>query len=116
MGETPYAEGTGDSDQLGLTDSDITTINRVREQVDILVVVMISGRPLIITDQLGIADAWVAAWLPGTEGQGVASNLYGIHPFTGKLPVSWPEDISHLPYAETDADPLFPYGYGLTSE
>lgn len=116
IGESPYAEGVGDSDDLGLSETDIGLIERVRTQVDKLVVVLISGRPLIITDQLDLADAWVAAWLPGTEGQGVASNLYGEHPFTGKLPVSWPRSMDQLPFNQTGAEPLFPFGYGLHTD
>jgi len=113
IGESPYAEGVGDSDDLELSETDIALIERMRPQVDKLVIVLVSGRPLIITEQLPLADAWVAAWLPGTEGQGVASNLYGEHPFTGKLPVSWPRSIDQLPLNETGADPLFAFGYGL---
>jgi beta-glucosidase len=116
IGESPYAEGVGDSDDLGLTETDIGLIERVRPQVDQLVVVLISGRPLIITKQLDLADAWVAAWLPGTEGQGVARNLYGEHPFTGKLPVSWPRSMDQLPFNQTGAEPLFPFGYGLQTD
>ena len=116
IGESPYAEGVGDSDDLGLSETDIGLIERVRSQVDKLVVVLISGRPLIITEQLGLADAWVAAWLPGTEGQGVAMNLYGEHPFTGKLPVSWPRSMDQLPFNQTGAEPLFPFGYGLQTD
>ena len=88
----------------------------MRPQVDKLVIVLVSGRPLIITEQLRLADAWVAAWLPGSEGQGVASNLYGEHPFSGKLPVSWPRSMDQLPLNETGADPLFAFGYGLETD
>jgi len=115
IGESPYAEMQGDTDDLGLSDTDIALIERVRAQVDKLIVVLVSGRPLIITEQLDLADAWVAAWLPGTEGRGVANNLYGEHPFVGKLPVSWPASMEQLPFYETGADPLFPFGYGLTT-
>jgi beta-glucosidase len=113
IGESPYAEGVGDSGDLTLSDTDIALIERMRSQVDKLVVVLVSGRPLIITEQLPLADAWVAAWLPGSEGQGVADNLYGEHPFTGKLPVSWPRSMDDLPLYQTGAEPLFPFGFGL---
>ncbi len=116
IGETPYAEGQGDSHDLGLPPADIQLIERLRAQVDQLIVILVSGRPLIITEQLALADAWVAAWLPGTEGQGVASNLYGDHAFSGKLPFSWPATMDQLPLAETGATPLFPYGFGLETK
>jgi beta-glucosidase len=77
------------------------------------VVVIVSGRPLIITDQLEMADAWVAAWLPGTEGQGVANGLFGLKPFTGTLSFSWPRSMDQLPAPIEDS--LFPFGYGLTT-
>ena len=66
--------------------------------------------------RLGTSDAVVAAWLPGSEGQGVADVLLGDHKPTGKLPVSWPRSMSQLPINVGDAnyDPLFPFGFGLT--
>ena len=65
-----------------------------------------------------MADAWVAAWLPGTEGQGVADVLFGDLPFTGKLPYTWPASMDQLPLGPANPraagqKPLFPYGYGL---
>jgi beta-glucosidase len=79
-------------------------------------VVLVSGRPLIINDALAQADAVVAAWLPGSEGAGVADVLFGDYKPTGKLPFTWPRSMSQLPINVGDAvyDPLFPYGYGLT--
>lgn len=83
--------------------------------------IVVSGRPLIITEQLAQVDAVVAAWLPGSEGQGVADVLFGDAPFTGQLPYSWPRavqqlpfDFANLPTAGCDA-PLFPFGYGLAA-
>jgi beta-glucosidase len=120
VGETPYAEGEGDKADLNLSAADVAVINNVRPLVDKLIVVIISGRPLVITDQFQSADAWVAAWLPGTEGEGVADVLFGDYPFTGKLPYSWPRSNDQLPINEnndvgkTSCDaPLFPFGYGL---
>jgi beta-glucosidase len=120
VGETPYAEGVGDKADLRLSDADIDLINHIRPKVDKLVVLIISGRPLIITDQLSVADAWVAAWLPGTEGEGISDVLFGDYPFTGKLPYSWPRTNDQLPINENNAigrtgcdAPLFPLGYGL---
>ena len=78
---------------------------------------MISGRPLIITDQLAEMDALVAAWLPGTEGEGVADVIFGDKPFTGKLPYTWPRSVDQLPFDFSklkDSDVLFPFGFGLT--
>jgi len=118
IGETPYAEGQGDRADLSLAPEDITLIERMRAQSRKLVVILISGRPLLITDQLGQADAFVAAWLPGSEGQGVADVLFGDYPFTGKLPYTWPAVMDQLPLNinnidESGAAPLFPFGYGL---
>ena len=120
VGEMPYAEGLGDKADLSLSDADIQAINNMRPLVDKLIVVIIAGRPLVITDQLASADAWVAAWLPGTEGEGVSDVLFGDHPFVGKLPYTWPRTNAQLPINENNSSgktgcdaPLFPFGYGL---
>jgi beta-glucosidase len=119
VGERPYAEGRGDNINPSLSDIDIELIKRVGEQSERVVVILISGRPLVITEALPYANAFVAAWLPGTEGQGVADVLFGDRPFTGKLPFTWPRsadqlpfDFANLPTEGCDA-PLFPFGYGL---
>ena len=77
----------------------------------------VSGRPLIVTDLVDNWDALVAAWLPGTEGQGVADVLFGIEPFTGKLPYSWPGSVGQLGANPSDPEtpPLFPFGFGLST-
>ena len=93
LAEMPYAEGFGDRADLTLPASDVKLIERMRLHCKKLVVLLLSGRPLILTDQLPLMDALVAAWLPGTEGQGVADVLFGDLPFTGQLPYSWPRDI-----------------------
>ena len=116
VGERPYAEGVGDSDDLSLTETDINLISRVRDRSHKLVVIIISGRPLIITDQLEMADSFVAAWLPGTEGQGIADVLFGDFPFTGQLSYTWPRTMEQLPLGAASSDPLFPFGYGLRTE
>lgn len=119
IGETPYAEGVGDRDDLGLTITDRRLIDRIRERSEKLVVILLSGRPLIITDQLRVSDAFVAAWLPGTEGAGITDVLFGDVPFTGKLSYTWPRSMAQLPFdfanlpTEGCDAPLFPYGYGL---
>ena len=120
VGEDPYAEGVGDTDDLGLSIADTELIAHMREHSQRLVVILLSGRPMIITDQLPLAEAWVAAWLPGTEGGGVADMLFGDFPFTGTLPYSWPRSHDQIPgdrIAPADKrgcdTPLFPFGYGL---
>lgn len=119
IGETPYAEGRGDSANPALGTGDLELIRRVGDRSERVVVILLSGRPLVITEALPYADAFVAAWLPGTEGQGVADVLFGDRPFTGKTPFSWPREAGQLPFdfAGLPADgcdaPLFPYGYGI---
>ena len=116
IGEEPYAEGQGDSDSLSLTIGDKRMLRRLPDQCEKIVVVLISGRPLIVTDYLDEWDALVAAWLPGTEGQGLADVLFGDVPFSGKLPYTWPRSVDQLPMSalkESGAEPLFPFGYGL---
>ena len=121
VGEEPYAEGVGDAQGLQLSEPDINAIKNTKTHVRKLIVVILSGRPLVITDQLDLADAWVAAWLPGTEGSGIADVLFGDHPFTGKLSYSWPRSNEQLPIninnsaGKTGCDaPLFPFGFGLS--
>ncbi len=120
VGERPYAEGQGDRADLALSDADASLIEAMRASSDALIVVLATGRPLIITDLLGEADAWVVAWLPGTEGQGVADVLFGDVEFVGRLPFTWPRTMQQIPIQASDFDgcdgPLFPFGYGLTAE
>lgn len=119
VGETPYAEGVGDRPDLSLSPQDKALIARMRAQCDQLVVIVLSGRPLIITDVLDDCDAVVAAWLPGTEGQGVADVLFGDYPFTGCLPFTWPLSMAQIPRGALEASgaaPLYPYGYCFKSE
>jgi len=115
VGETPYAEGAGDNNLLTLSQEDQNAISLVKATNIPVVVVLISGRPLIINSALTQADAFVAAWLPGTEGRGLSDVLFGDYNFSGKLPHSWPRTIQQVPINEGDSnyDPLFPYGFGL---
>jgi beta-glucosidase len=116
VGEEPYAEGVGDSDDLSLSTADKRMLKRLPDQCDRIVVLLVSGRPLILTDHLDGWDAFVAAWLPGTEGQGVADVLFGDQPFSGKLPYTWPRSVDQLPLSaleDSGEEPLFPFGYGL---
>ena len=116
IGETPYAEGSGDRTDLALAPEDLQTIRNVKQAGIPVVVVLVSGRAMIINDALDQADAFVAAWLPGSEGVGVADVLFGDAAPAGKLPVSWPKSMAQLPINVGDAnyDPLFPFGFGLT--
>jgi beta-glucosidase len=113
LSEPPYAEGEGDRAELHLSEADIALIERLRPRCRKLIVILYSGRPRIITGQLAQCDAFVAAWLPGTEGQGITDVLFGEYPFTGKLPYTWPCSMDQVPRPTIDNDPLFPYGYGL---
>jgi beta-glucosidase len=134
VGETPYAEGYGDVGgprwafdpgdagqprpvkDMRISAADRTAIDRVCDAVARCVVVVVSGRPLIVEpDQLRRIDGLVAAWLPGSEGDGVADVLFGRRPFTGRLPVSWPRTLEQEPInvGDEDYDPLYRYGHGL---
>ncbi|MFW6098115.1 MAG: glycoside hydrolase family 3 protein [Chloroflexota bacterium] len=116
LAEEPYAEGEGDRAALHLTDEDLVLLARMRQRCKRLVVILFCGRPLIITDQIAEWDAFVAAWLPGTEGEGMTDVLFGDYPFTGRLPYAWPRTMEQVPRRSlegSDAPPLFPYGAGL---
>ncbi|GAB4836202.1 hypothetical protein Ancab_001116 [Ancistrocladus abbreviatus] len=117
VGELPYAETAGDSQTLTMADPGPTTIANVCGSVK-CVIVVVSGRPLVIEPYIASIDALVAAWLPGTEGQGVTDVLFGDFNFTGKLPRTWFRTVDQLPMNVGDShyDPLFPFGYGLTTE
>jgi beta-glucosidase len=111
IGETPYAEMKGDRMDLALDEADRAAVANARAAGIPLVVVLISGRPMILDRVLDQADAFVAAWLPGTEGGGAADVLFGDYAPTGRLPYTWPRSMDQLPRAN---DPLFPLGFGLT--
>jgi beta-glucosidase len=115
IGETPYAEYTGDRDNLSLDPVDVEAVENARAAAAKVVVVLVTGRPLILGAVLDIADAIVVAWLPGTEGNGVTDVLFGEAPPTGKLPHSWPKSMTQIPLnvGDPNYDPLFPYGFGL---
>jgi beta-glucosidase len=119
VGERPYAEGVGDAAVLALAEQDLQTLQNLRAHSARVVAIILSGRPLVITDQLDSADVWIAAWLPGTEGAGVADVLFGDDAFTGRLPFPWPRTNDQLPLTEAStagtpecAAPLFPVGFG----
>ena len=116
VAEDPYAEGKGDRSDLSLQEKDLVLLRRAHAAKVPVALVLLSGRPLILGDTLGLCDAVVAVWLPGTEGAGVADVLFGAKPATGKLPVSWPRTMAQIPINLGDAnyDPLFPFGFGLS--
>jgi beta-glucosidase len=116
VGETPYAEGTGDSPKPQLTMADLTVIANVKQLNIPYVILLISGRPLILDEVTDDADALVACWLPGTEASGTTDVLFGDFDFTGKLSQTWPSAISQEPinWGDSQYQPLFPYGYGLS--
>lgn len=116
IGETPYAEGRGDKDDLTLSAEDVTAVSNMKQAGIPVVVVLLSGRPMIINDLLEHCDSFIAAWLPGTEGEGVADVLFGDYRPTGKLSFTWPRSMAQIPINVGDAiyDPLFKYGFGLT--
>ncbi len=116
IGETPYAEFEGDRANLELSEEDRQTVANVKQAGIPVVVVLLSGRPMIVSEVLPQADAFVAAWLPGTEGQGVADVLFGDYKPTGKLSFTWPKSMDQIPMNAGDRtyDPLFEYGFGLT--
>ncbi len=114
--EAPYAEWLGDAKDLDLPSFDVDALDRLHRAGIPTVVVILSGRPMIITPHLEKAGAWMAAWLPGSEGLGVADVLFGDSRPTGKLARPWPRDIRDLPenVAEEIRNPLFPFGWGLS--
>jgi beta-glucosidase len=117
IGETPYAEFQGDRADLSLAPEDVQAVANMKKAGVPVVVVLLSGRPLILGDVLDQADALVAAWLPGSEGEGVADVLFGDYKPTGKLSRTWPRSMAQVPLtinSDGPYDPLFKYGFGLT--
>jgi beta-glucosidase len=113
VGELPYAEMKGDRADLQLTAADSALVEAARAAGAPVATVLISGRPLVLGSALEHSDAFVAAWLPGTEGQGLADVLFGDVKPTGKLPRQWPADNSHL-NSLAQGKAQFPFGFGLT--
>jgi beta-glucosidase len=105
VSEPPYAEHLGDRETLTLSGCDQNAIINTRAQSDRLIVVVLSGRPLVMPEVFEQAEAVVAAWLPGSEGAAVADVLFGGVPFTGRLPFAWPSALGVE---------LYPVGYGLS--
>lgn len=126
VGETPYAESFGDIGgemdlyQLTLTQEHQGYITNYVEKGIKTVVILVSGRPLVTTKQVKQSDAFITAWLPGSEGDGVAEVLFGDYKFKGTLPHSWPESEDDYRgkygpnFWDDSITPLFPLGFGLT--
>jgi beta-glucosidase len=126
VGETPYAEFMGDigdgtgTYQLTLNETHQNYIRAYARKGPDLIVILISGRPLVVTGEIELSDAFIAAWLPGSEGDGIAEVLFGEHNFTGKLPHSWPKAVEDFEdkfgpnFWDKSIKPLFEIGYGLS--
>ncbi|BBN81689.1 glucan 1,4-beta-glucosidase [Pseudoalteromonas sp. A25] len=125
FGEEPYAEGNGDLNNLDFQRGkakDLALLKKLKEQDIPVVSVFITGRPLWVNPELNASDAFVVAWLPGSEGNGVADVLFSSvdgkikHDFKGKLSFSWPNSPNDttLNVHDEQYQPLFAYGYGLT--
>lgn len=122
-GEEPYAEGQGDREHLAYqhgSQSDLALLKRLKAQGIPVVSIFISGRPMWVNAELNASDAFVAAWLPGSEGKAVADVLLADsannvqHDFKGKLSFSWPNSpVQIVNRFDTDYQPLLPYGFGL---
>jgi beta-glucosidase len=113
VGEPPYAEMKGDRADLDLSPADEALIARASAAGKPVVTILLSGRPLILNSALNNSQAFIAAWLPGTEGQGVADDLFGDAKFTGKLPRTWPVSNDNVIAGDTGGEPLFSFGFGL---
>jgi len=119
VGELPYAEMMGDRTNLNLAQGDAALIAKAKATGITVVTVLYSGRPLLLGPALEQSDAFVAAWLPGTEGEGLTDVLFGDYEPTGDLPRAWPRDSSQLNsviFGKDGNKPLFPSGFGLKFE
>jgi beta-glucosidase len=116
VGETPYAEGNGDTNTLALSNTAASEVTDVCSRVTKCVVLLFSGRPMIINTQLSQAAAFVASWIGSTEGEGITDVLFGDYGFSGKLTYTWPMSVAQEPCNQNNGctGALFPYGYGLT--
>jgi beta-glucosidase len=119
IGEPPYAEMKGDRTELSLDPADVAAVKQAKQSGSRVVVILFSGRPLILEPILDDVDALIAAWLPGSEGDGIADVLFGSYNPTGKLSVTWPRSMSQQPInvgpnGEKPQGALFDYGFGLS--
>lgn len=116
VGEPPYAEMKGDVNSPALSTKDKSLIASAKQTGSKVVVIVLSGRPVLLGDSATTADAILAAWLPGTEGDGVADVLFGSSPPTGKLSFAWPASMNQIPVGnriDIRSDALFPLDFGL---
>lgn len=116
VGEPPYAETLGDTEELVIPFNGSEIISSIADRIPTLAI-LISGRPLVLEPSvLEKVDALVAAWLPGTEGRGIADAVFGDFDFEGRLPMTWFRSDKQLPMnaGQNLYDPLFPLGFGLT--
>ncbi len=128
VGEPPYAEFFGDigheSNKLALTltKKHQNYIKTYKDKGVKVITILISGRPLVVTNQIKKSNAFVAAWLPGSEGTGIAEVLFGDYNFKGKLPHSWPKFVKDFKgkygpnFWDSSIEPLYPFGFGLQYE
>jgi beta-glucosidase len=118
VGEQPYAEMKGDRADLTLAPEDMALLQKCDQAGVPVITVLLSGRPMVLGKALDYSDALVAAWLPGTEGQGVADVLLGRSKPVGRLPRTWPRDNTQLGLTSNDPiaarQALFPIGFGLS--
>jgi len=115
FGERPYAEFAGDQKDLAFRDEEGLELLRKFDAAGVpTVAVFLSGRPLWMNREMNLANAFVASWLPGSEGAGVADVLTGKVPARGKLSFSWPNDCIGTPLNQAEGA-LFPVGYGLAT-
>lgn len=117
IGEEPYAEGSGDSDDLTIKKDQIKLIRKLKNFGKPVITILISGRPMIINPVLHNSDAFIAAWLPGTEGDGIVEVLVGDYQPKGLLPMTWPKSMDQIPinFGDDNYDPLFAYDFGISS-
>lgn len=117
VGEYPYAEGVGDTPNIFISEQQQAMLAQCAASGVPVVTVLISGRPLLINQELKLSQSFVAAWLPGSEGNGVADFLYAVDGFApkGKLPYAWPARYEDLPLQQESEHALFPFGFGLQS-
>jgi beta-glucosidase len=114
IGEQPYAEGKGDRKELNLASEDAALISKAKATGSPVVTLLYSGRPLVLGNSLDQSDAFIAAWLPGTEGLGITDVLFGDFAPHGKLPRIWPANNEQLSVDHVTGEPQFPVGFGLS--
>lgn len=116
IGEPPYVESTGDNTNMTIPLGGIDVINNVCNNAFPCLVILISGRPLVVEPYLNRMDAFVAAWLPGSEGRGITDVIFGDYDFQGQLPRTWFKRVDQLPMnvGDKDYDPLFPFGFSMS--